>query len=225
MRRILAGSLLSLVAAFPLAAQFEGTVVMDLPSQQGASMTYYLKGNLVAADISTNSNGPMRVVHMIFDLPNHKMTMLVPVAMNGMKGMKMVYDTKNDSSTAASTTDLKSLGTSEMIAGYKCDDIQIIESGKPSGSICMTHDLGFFAYAIASGMGKRASAPNWAKVLGDRPAFPLKATDGNGKVVMVARSVQKGSVPAEAFTVPDGYQDVSGMAGMAGMMGGRGPQF
>ncbi|HEY3933072.1 MAG TPA: DUF4412 domain-containing protein [Gemmatimonadales bacterium] len=222
MRRFLAVSCLSFIAAVPLAAQFEGTVNMDMPSQAGAKMSYYIKGNMLAANAAMNNGGAVHEVHMIFDIPNHKMTMFVPMAMQGMKGVKMVYDTRNDTSSSAATTDLKSLGTSETIAGYKCDDVQVIDAGKPAGTICMTHDLGFFAYAMMSGMGKRAASPTWASVFGNKPAFPLKVTDSNGKVVMVATSVQKGPVPADAFTVPDGYQD---MSGMAGMMGGRGPQF
>jgi hypothetical protein len=219
MRVLLAGSVLSLFAAVPLAAQFEGTVVMNVPTSPGTEMTYYIKGNMLAAKVTSPAQGPAHEVHMIFDLPNHKMTKLVPMGMGGSKGMKMVIDTKDQAESSTTTSDVKALGTSETIAGYKCDDVQVIDNGKPSGTLCLTHDLGFFAYAVMSGMGKRAATPTWAKVLGNKPAFPLKATDEKGKVVMVATSVQKGSIPDDAFTVPDGYQD------MSGMMGGRGPQF
>jgi hypothetical protein len=197
---------------------------MDMPgSAAGGQMTYYIKGSMLAAKFSMNGGGAVHEGRMIFDIPNHKMTVLVPMAMNGMKGMKMVMDTKDMGDSSASTTEAKALGTSETIAGYKCDDIQVIDKGKPSSTICLTHDLGFFAYAAMGAMGRRAASPSWTRVIGNKPAFPLKVTDDKGKVVMIATSVQKGSVPDDAFSVPDGYMDASG--GMAGMMGGRGPQF
>ncbi len=220
MRHFAAGSALSLLAVVPLAAQFEGTVTMNVPGTKEASeMTYYLKGTQVAASIPIKS-GQMagQTMRMIWDLPGHKMTMLMPMAMGNAKGIKSVTDMNMDEKV--STSDVKPLGTSETIAGYKCDDYEVIENGKPTSRFCVTHELGFFAYAAMSGAGRAAASPGWVKAFGNRPMFPLKVTNSDGKVVMEATAVRREPVGAEVFTVPDGYMD---MSGMGNMMGGRGP--
>ena len=222
MRHFVAGTLLSLVVAIPLSAQFEGTVVMNVPSSKDVTeMTYYLKGEQLAAAIPMTS-GRMagQTMRMIWDLPGHKMTMLVPMAMGNAKGIKSVIDMNTETTGKENSIEIKPLGTSQTIAGYKCADYQIVENGKSTERLCVTNELGFFAYAAAGGMGRAASAPAWVKAFGNKPMFPLKVTNAEGKVVMEAKSVSRGPVSNDAFAIPDGYMD---MSGMGNMMGGRGP--
>ncbi|MGH7522697.1 MAG: DUF4412 domain-containing protein [Gemmatimonadales bacterium] len=222
MRHFVAGAVLPLFAVVPLSAQFEGTVTMNVPSSKEVTeMTYYLKGMQVAASIPVKS-GQMagQTMRMIWDLPAHKMTMLIPMAMGNAKGIKSVVDMNTAMDGKENNTDVKPLGTSETIAGYKCDDYEIVENGKANSRMCVTHELGFFAYAAMSGPGPAAAAPAWAKAFGNKPMFPLKVSNSEGKVVMEATAVHREPVSADMFAIPDGYMD---MNGMGSMMGGRGP--
>ena len=228
MRRSMLMCLLPVVAAAPVTAQaFEGTVTMDLPSMSNTAggMTYQIKGDKMAMSMTMGQNaGPMagKEMRMIVDQGTGKMTMLIPMEMGGSKGMKMVVDMKsaaNDHQADIVNTEIKPLGTSETIAGYKCDDYEIRDKGKVTGRMCATHDLGTFAYPSGSPMGGRSSTPAWARVLSEKGGFfPLKYADENGKTVIVVTSVKRGNVPADAFAIPEGYNDMSGM--MSGRRGG-----
>ena len=219
MRHFVAGSLLAVLAS-PMAAQFEGTIVMNLPSggKQASDMTYYVKNGQLAATVLA-TNGPMsgQIVRMIFDIPGQKMAMLMPMAMGNAKGVKMDIDLKVAGGKDV-TREIKPLGSSETIAGYKCDDFQMVEDGKNTLKLCISGEFGPFA--TMSGAGRGARSPDWATVFGNRPMFPLKVIGTDGKVMMEATAVHRTPVQAEMFAVPDGYMD---MGSMGNMMGGRGP--
>jgi hypothetical protein len=224
MRPFVAGSALSLLVALPLTAQFEGTVVMNLtPADKHAGeMTYYIKNNQLASSVLIAS-GQMsgQTVRMLYDIPNGKVSLLMPMAMGGAKGIKMDIDLRAQAG-AHHTTEVKPLGTSQTIAGRHCEDLQIVLDGKPSGKVCVSSELGTFAMANMNPAGRGASAPDWAAAFSGRPMFPLKVVGADGKVVMEATAVHAGPVQAEMFAVPDGYMDMGGMSGMMNGMG-RGP--
>ena len=187
-----------------------------------AEMTYYIKNNQLASSVLI-ANGQMagQTMRMLYDIPNGKVSMLMPIAMGGAKGMKMDIDLRAQAG-AHHATEVKPLGTSQTIAGRHCDDIQITVDGKPNMKICVSNELGTFAMANMSPAGRGASAPDWAAAFGGRPMFPLKVVGADGKVVMEATAVHAEPVQAEMFAVPDGYMDMSGMSGMMNGMG-RGP--
>ena len=95
MRPFVAGSVLSLLVALPLAAQFEGTVVMNISpgDKHPAEMTYYMKNNQLASSVLIAS-GQMagQTMRMLYDIPNGKVSMLMPIAMGNAKGMKLDVD-------------------------------------------------------------------------------------------------------------------------------------
>jgi hypothetical protein len=221
MRPFVAGSALSLLVALPLTAQFEGTVVMNISpgAKHPSEMTFYIKNNQLASSVLV-ANGPMngQTLRMLYDLPNGKVSMLIPMAMGGAKGMKMDVDLRAQAN-AQHTTEVKQLHTSQTIAGRHCDDLQVVVDGKPNTKICVSNELGSFAMANMSPAGRGASAPDWVAAFGGRPMFPLQVTGADGKVTMEVTAVHAETVHPEMFTVPDGYMDMSGM--MNGM--GRGP--
>jgi hypothetical protein len=224
MRPIVAGSALSVLVALPLTAQFEGTVVMSIPGggKQPIEMTFYLKNNQLASTVLMAS-GPIsgQTMRMVYDIPNGKVSMLVPIAMGNAKGMKMDVDLRAQAGNQHAT-DVKPLGTSQTIAGRRCDDLQVLVDGKPSATVCVSSELGTFAMANMSPAGRGASAPAWAAAFGGRPMFPLKVTGADGKVIMEVTAVHAETVRPEMFATPDGYMDMSGMSGMMNGMG-RGP--
>jgi hypothetical protein len=185
-----------------------------------SEMTYYIKNHQLASSVLIAS-GQMsgQTMRMLYDIPNGKVSMLMPMAMGGAKGIRMDVDLHAQGG-AQHTTEVKPLGTSQTIAGHHCEDLQIVVDGKGTTKVCITSELGSFAMANMSPAGRGASAPDWAAAFGGRPMFPLKVTGADGKVIMEATAVRAEPVHAEMFAVPDGYMD---MSAMSGMMGGRGP--
>jgi len=229
--------LLPLALALPLGAQgFEGTIAMKLSSPQGEmDAKYQFKGDKMAmVMIAPASAGPMAgsEIRMIMDPAAKTMTTLLPVpaGMGGMlppdaKGLKMVTPMDGNAAGQAATgpaPTITKLGTSQTIAGMKCDDFEMVQDNTKS-RMCLATGMAKFAFPdMGGGMGGRGrggnSTPAWAKALGSNPGFPLKVWEANGKVAMEVTSIDRGAIPASAFEVPAGYMDMGGMMG-----GGRRP--
>lgn len=233
MRRIAAITLVCSISAAPLAAQFEGTVNMKLTGSgagdEPITMKIAIKGDMQATTMKMPaSSGPMAGLEMrsIIDGKANTMTVLMPMppgmpAMPGMgdaKGMKNVMDLSKMTVQSDAKVVIKKLGTSEKVAGLDCDDYEMTDSGGKATKVCITQSLGRFIFPGSGGMGRRGGSapPEWAKAFGDRPAFPLKVWEADGKVGMEVTSVERGSVPASTFEIPAGYVD------MGAMMRGRG---
>jgi hypothetical protein len=228
---VMLGSLIASVplATSPLAAQFEGTVSMKLSNTgNGGDMTVKVveKGGKQATIVMLPSSaGPMAgmEMRMIYDPQTNTATTLMPLppgmsqmpALANAKGVKTVVDFSKVSPSDASTNDkvdVRKLGTSEKIAGLDCDDYEITSPKEKPMRACITQSLGRFLYPQrGNGMGGRGGStpPPWSKAFGDKPGFPLKVWSTDGNVAMEVTSVEKGSVPAGAFEIPDGYVDMS----------------
>jgi hypothetical protein len=237
MRRIVALNLIGVLAATPLAAQFEGTVTMKLstPDRDGASemnMKIAVKGDRSATIMSLPASaGPMAgmEVRSIYDPKANTMTMLMPMVagmanipgMANAKGMKTVVDLSKAQAMAGTNSsqdnvDVKKLGTSEKILGMSCDDYEITGKDSQPMRMCVTSALGRFTMPqMGGGMGRGGSVPPaWSRAFGNKPMFPLKVWSTEGKMAMEVIAIDKGAVPASTFEIPEGYVD------MAGMMGG-----
>jgi len=220
MRRfaLLTVSLATIAGQMPAQA-FEGTVTMDLTIGNDGPMNakVMMKGDKSVTVMTLGANaGPMsgKEMRMITDRGTGKMTMLIPMEMMGSKGMKMVMDLDKAAGDNGAKVEVKALGTSQTIAGYKCEDYDVLDKGKATTKVCVTHDLGMFVFPGGGPMAGRRSdgPPPWARAFG-KDAFPLKVSDSDGKPVMVVTGVHKGSVPADAFVIPEGYMDMQGMGG------------
>ena len=205
MRRTVLAVLFAIGSTAPLAAQFGGVITMAMPNSNVTDMKYYIQGEHVAATMTmAQGAGPMSgvTIRNIIDF----------------KGMKMVLDmSKPPQGMPEVKTDIKALGTSETVAGYKCDDFQIIENDKPTDKMCATKELGAFAFGAMQMGGRRGSSSGWTQFFNQHPGyFPLKLTGSDGKVIMEATAVQKGGVPDSIFTEPDGYMEMPNFGGRGG---------
>jgi hypothetical protein len=214
---------LAMIAGQMPAQAFEGTVTADLTMGKDGPMNVkvMIKGDKSVTVMTLGATaGPMsgKEMRMITDRSTGKMTMLLPMEMMGNKGMKMVMDLDKATGDKDAKIEVKALGTSQTIAGHKCDDYDVFDKGKATTRVCVTHELGRFIFPGGGPMGRGDGPPAWARAFG-KDAFPLKVSDSDGKPVMTVTGVHKGSVPADAFVIPDGYADMSGMAGR-----GRGQQ-
>jgi hypothetical protein len=208
----------------PMAAQeFEGTVTMKMQNQgQGAAdVTVYIKGDKAAYAIVLPS-GPTagQTMRLIMNGSTRKVTMLMP-AMPGMplpagaKGVKMVSDmgpmgvADGDHDNVTVTP----LGSSQTIAGAKCDDYRIEENGNQV-HMCISTTLGSFRMPSMSGPGRQAPPPAWARAIGDKPMFPLKVWSDADGVAMEVTSISRGGVPASALDeTAEGFVDMSSLMG------------
>ncbi len=238
MRRFALVALALTMGALPLAAQFEGTIVMKTENDNGKTqtMTWYVRPGQVAmtlpmGEVNANATGEFR---MVIDAAAHTSTMLIPMTpemakgmgamMPNAKGLKMVTQTDSMGlSKEGNDVTITRLGTSETIAGVACDDYSIADKNKDDVTkACITDKMGDFMFPTTS-MGRRSAPPAWSRAFGNRPAFPLKVTDAKGRVQLEAVSITRGPVPASAFVIPDGYVDMSAlMQGMRGARGGGG---
>jgi hypothetical protein len=227
---------LPLLLALPLGAQgFEGTMSMRISAPDGTLMDvkYLIKGDKMGMTMTAPaSTGPMAgaEIRMIIDQGAKTATMLMPApaGMTNMlppdtKGIKMVTPIAAEAASAggAAAVTYKKLGTSQTIAGLKCDDYEATTDGQTIRS-CLASNVGMFSYPnLGGGMGGRggrgAAAPAWSKGIGQAPGFPLKVWSTDNKVAMEVTAIDRAAVPASAFEVPAGYMD------LGGAMGGRRP--
>ena len=238
MRRFVALTLIGLVAATPLPAQFEGTITMKMtPSANSTTgdinMKIAVKGDRSATVITLPaSSGPMAGMEMrsIYDPKANTMTALIPMppamaAMPAMANAKGIITVTDLSKTAApgssgggdSKMEVRKLGTTEKILGMSCDDYEVTNASGSTTRMCMTSALGrFILPQMNGGMGRRGSgapSPAWAQAFGNKPMFPLKVWNSDGKVAVEVIAIDKGSVPASMFEIPDGYVDMASMFG------------
>jgi hypothetical protein len=236
MRRSALILLAQLATAAPLAAQFEGTVTARLSNVGPADemmMKVAMKGDRQVTTVTMPASaGPMAGLEMraIYDPKANTLTSLVPLppmmqqmaAASNAKGIKNVTDLSNAGNSGSSDDklDVKKLGTHEKIAGFECDDYEITPAnGKPARA-CITQALGHFMFPqTGNGMGRRGGnggAPAWSQAFGGHPGFPLKVWNSDGQTMMEVTSVDRGTVAASLFEIPEGYVD------MATLLRGRG---
>jgi hypothetical protein len=226
------------VLAAPLAAQgFEGTVSANLPVADGTvnEMKFLVKGDQTAVIMKAGANmGPMAgaELRVIMDTKGGKSTVLIPLtgemaaqfgAMGGgnMKGIKQVVDLNQMAGREDTASPVvKALGTSQTIAGHKCNDFEVTD-GKEISRVCLSTDMGSFAFPAMGGRGRGAAAsPGWTRFLASHPGFPLKAWTTDGRVTFEVTKIEKGSVDPSMFEIPEGYMDMGGMFGGRGRGGG-----
>ncbi|HEX3927118.1 MAG TPA: DUF4412 domain-containing protein [Gemmatimonadales bacterium] len=224
--------LLPLLAAAPLAAQFEGTLVMKVSSKDSktgdVNISIAVKDHMSAMTADIPSPQGAIQIHTITDNTAGTTTMLLPLTgqmasmaavpgMAGAKGLKMTMNLNGTNGRGGndSKTTFSKLGTSEKIAGYDCDDYEITSGKDKPMRACLTSSFGHFMMPTNPMSRGSKSANDWS---GSAPGFPLKAWDPDGKVSMEVMSITPGSVPAGSFDIPDDYMDMSAM--MRGMRGG-----
>jgi hypothetical protein len=207
---------------------FEGVIAMQVktPASKPMEMTYFVKGERARVETSMPES-PMGSAVMLWDMPNGKMTMLLPP----MKAY-MTFDAKEmgdeiragqekDASGEAKFPKLTATGKTETIAGHQCE--HYLMGDKQEIDMCVAKGLGYFGMGNQAGgmaamknlifspkmLAEAAAHPEWVKLL-QGGAFPLKMTVSEGGkpgVTMEATKIERKPLDDALFTVPADYKE------------------
>jgi hypothetical protein len=198
------------------ASGFEGAITMRTTTAHGPSdMVFLTKGGKLRVDVA-QPNG--QVAHTILDPATQKLT----VVMDSQRmAMQMPIPSAPPGSPSSPPT-VSRTGKHETIAGYDCEDWNIVAASGNHESACVAQGLAFFDFSAMAGP---TSGHSWAQELRDKNGFPLRAveTDPSGKEVsrMEVTKIEKRPLGDDTFTVPSGFNVMSVPGMMGGMASGR----
>ena len=212
----------AMILAAPMAAQeCRGTISMRMSAGQSGQLVdtkvYIADGK--QAMVMTSPSGPMAGSEMriVTNPAANTATILISTTMMpGAKGLKMVSELGGGTPPAdAPAMTAKPLGTTQTIAGMRCEDYEVTSEGQVM-RMCMTEALGRFALPDMSGGARGPQRPGWVQAFGNRALFPLKVTSADSRTSMEVTAVERGAPPAAMFDEsPEGYATMP--AGMPGM--------
>lgn len=214
--RVLLPILLTIPTALP-AATFEGKVTLGMKSGKDKEMIveYTLKEGFARMEPKIEGAEGMgsiidwRKMEMIMLMGEQRMYMVMPLkgAMKGATEAAGAHDAK-----------VEKTGETEAILGYLCEKY-VTSDGKDTVEMWVTDKIGTFMglqsgggnpmAGMFGGGGKKKGG--WEEAVKNKENFfPLRVVGKNAKgketFRMETKSVEPGSVPASAFTVPEGFQ-------------------
>ncbi len=197
---------LALLAPASSQAQFEGVLTAKMNSERGPmDVTHSIKGDKMRMDMTM---GRMGDAAMIVDKAAEKSYMLMP-----QRKMYMENDLSGAIAQAQSQSkaDFKWDGTSQTIAGTKCDDATSKEEDGTVMHMCIAKGIAF--HAASGGMGRGAQASAWQRAV--QGGFPLKVQrEGESQPLFEVTKLEKKSLGDDLFTPPAGWQKLSMPMGM-----------
>ncbi len=218
------------------AADFEGTVSMKMSGREAAGkgadavMNFSMKAGLTRMDMDAQGMG----IGVIIDPAKQQMTMLMTqrrMYMIQPMPAPMADATAGAPSGKAPESNLEKTTVTEKILGYDCVKYVVKDDKGKTVELWLTDQLGSFMGLGGGGpMGRRGGgAPagsGWEQLLQGKSLFPMRVvTSDGGKEVgrLEVTAVDKKSLSDSLFTVPDGWQDLSGMMRGMGAPGGMPP--
>jgi uncharacterized protein DUF4412 len=193
-------------------SDFEGGLVMRTTTAQGTKdLLFVTKGGKLRVDTPEPEG---RTAHTIFDPAASKLTIIMD---SQELAMQMPIPHAADATVTKPPT-ITRTGKHETIAGYDCEDWEIVSAGGNHESTCVAQGLPFFDFSALAGP---AGGHSWAEELRDKNAFPLRAVDldPSGKEIsrMEVTRIDKRPVDDTAFTVPPRFHvmDVPNAANLA----------
>jgi hypothetical protein len=227
---LIVGSLaLACFAGLAVAGEFEGIVhFKSVRDGKAREYDYLIKGKKTRVQIEGEGN---RQFAIIIDPENKKTLMLMPERKMVME-MPMSEEAGTDQAKSKKNISFTRTGKTDTILGQMCEQL-LVTSDDGETEICGAKGMGYYAGMHRPGMGGSSDgAPAWTKELKEQGFFPLrvvtKGSDGNEKARLEAIKVEKKTLDAGLFTVPDDYKKfdrggmMPGMGGSGGMREGMG---
>ncbi len=204
------------------AGGFEGKIRFSMKSprhDQPTFMDYSMKEGFVRIDItSSDSRTKGRTITSIWDLNKHEIYTLMPE-----QKMYMVMKTEDIAAIAqgaATDVQVEKTGETETILGYATKKYLIKDTSHSTTSeVWAAEGLGTFITSSGGIFKKKGAMSPIEKELAARGAFPLRMVSHNSNGDETSRmevvSIDKKSLPDDAFTVPSDYHpfDLGGMFG------------
>ncbi len=219
-RRSLTVMLALLAATAPAHGQdgFEGTITYKLRAGgMDATLRYMMRGTKVRQEIESGMMPGQAV--MLMDTEGETIRVIMP----GM-GMYMEMDMKQmmaaaeaQGMTPTTAPKLTKLGTSDEVAGIKCDNYRF--ESTETFEACVATGMGWFINAPSGrGRANAMSGPNFAAYReqfrnGMLPLRMTRTTAGARDVIMEATGIDRKPVDPKMFDLPPGLQkmDMPGM--------------
>ena len=150
---------------------------------------------------------------MLYDGSTKSTAMVMPAQKMYVDASAMAGMTGQAAAAADHKTfEFKMTGRKETIAGYECEHM-IVTGDDGQYDICGAKGLGTFA-TMNNPMGGRGggASDGWMRGM-PKDFFPLKVQKVGGEVVLEVMKIEKKSLDANLFKVPDGFtkMDMSGM--------------
>ena len=187
---------LLLAAALPVSAHaqraFEGYVAQKLMGDKGESQTMetWVKGPRMRVDMNAGN----RTMSSIVDRSTGKMMILIPKSKMYLE--QQMPDVEGDGEGEATVT---RTGRRDVVAGHRCEIIKVKDAKGNVSEVCGATSLG---NAMMTRPGQKT--PAWMR--GMKGFFPLRVTDGKGKVVLEVTKVEAKDVDDAMFAPPAGFR-------------------
>jgi hypothetical protein len=196
LRRGPAVLVLLLAAALPLPAHaqrpFEGYIAQKLMGDKGESQTMetWVKGSRMRVDMNAGD----RTMSSIVDRSTGRMMILIPKSKMYLE--QQMPDVEGDGEGEATVT---RTGRRDVVAGHRCEIIQVKDAKGNVSEVCGATGLG---NAMMTRPGQKT--PAWMR--GMKGFFPLRVSDGKGKVVLEVTKVEAKPVDDAMFAPPAGFR-------------------
>jgi uncharacterized protein DUF4412 len=191
-------------AALSAQAKFEGTITAKMSAPAGAAeVTYLIKGDQFRMDVNGRGGG----MYILRDQSKNATYMVMPAQ---RMYMETPPPSPSEVAAEAKNPDIKMTGKKETVAGVECEHVLITSDGIQYDA-CVAHGLGMFPI-VNNPMGRGRGAeppPAWQKL--GRDAFPLKVQRAGDQISFEVTKIEKKSLDASLFALPDGFQNMGGM--------------
>jgi hypothetical protein len=188
----------------------------ELPEAYEARVRAFTGGGKVYAIIKPAE----KKTFVVFDAKRQALALDLDTLGQETKGLRAAHGGR-DTATEAPPKVVKT-GKKEMVAGYSCEDWDII-SAKSKAMVCVAEKTSFFHFPNLGIPSEQA----WALELVDGKHFPLKAVsfnkDGSEEGRVEVTKIDKHPLAASMFEVPMGYKQVTIEELLMGGMPSEGP--
>lgn len=199
------------------AQRFEGTITVRVggPGGTGSMLTRMTaKGDKVLNVIALPGMG--QEIRTITDNSARTLTSLTPFPPGmtlppGVATAKGIIDVRplpvpaKITPGATTKADIRKLGTSQTIAGTRCDDYEVTGETGQIVRMCLATSLGGLVPGALGGAATGGQPAPWTKALGNKPLMPLKIWQPDGTTILEVVAIKRQLVSPRLFDVPPGY--------------------
>jgi hypothetical protein len=189
---------------------FEGVITMKMAGGErgggDGTIQYYLRDNVVRMEMS-GARGEMAIV---MDPKAKKSYMIMPAQ---QMYMEQAMDARGGADASGARSQVTRTGKTETIAGLQCEH-WLIKDDQGETDACLAKGIGTFMNT-GPGMGPRRQAePEWYEQVRKEGLFPLKITQGGGRVTMEVTKIERKSLDPSLFAPPAGFRKMEMPGGM-----------